>query len=198
MTVPADLGAELLRRAGEDTSLRGELSRKGRLARDYHPQLRALHESNADWLSARLDEGFWPSPGEVSPAAIGAFWLIVQHAISRPALMRRVRDLADPPADPPARLRLALLVDRIAVLEGRLQTYGSQLQWDEAGNLSPAPIGDPAHVDERRLAVGLMPLAEELVRQRVRAAADGDTPPRRYADYVAAREAFAAEAGWRG
>ena len=106
----------------------------------------------------------------------------------RACLMRRVRDLADPPADPPARLRLALLVDRIAVLEGRLQTYGSQLQWDEGGQSFARADRRPTHVDERRLAVGLMPLAEELVRQRVRAAADGDTPPRRYADYVAARE----------
>lgn len=198
MAVPVDLGAELQRRAGEDTSLRSVLARKGRLARDYHPRLRALHEANADWLNTRLDEGFWPVDGVVSLAAIGAFWQIVQHAISRPGLMRRVRDLAGAVADAPTRLRLALLVDRIAVLEGRLQTYGSQLHWDEAGNLSPAPIGDAAHVDERRRSAGLMPLAEELVRQRVRAAADGDRPPRRYDEYIAAREAFAREAGWRG
>ena len=197
MSASADIATELKRRAGDDERLRGDLARKGKLFRDYNPQMRALHEANADWLMAELDKGFWPAPGEVDPAAIGAFWLIVQHAISRPGLMRRVRDLATPPADAPTRLRLALLNDRIAVFEGRLQTYGTQLHWDEAGNLSPHPIGNPAEVDARRLAVGLLPIADELVRQRVRAASDGDTPPRKYADYIKAREAFAVEAGWR-
>jgi hypothetical protein len=197
MASSAAIAAELIRRAGDDERLRTELARKGKLFRDYNPQMRALHEANADWLNAQLDAGYWPAPAEASPSAIGAFWLIVQHAISRPALMRRVADLATPPADPPTRLRLALLTDRIAVFEGRLQTYGTQLHWDAAGNLSPHPIGDPAGVDERRLAAGLLPLADELVRQRVRAASDGDTPPRIYAAYIKAREAFAVEAGWR-
>lgn len=189
--------ADLIARARHDEATRAALARKGTLFRDYNPDMRAVHEANADWLMARLDEGFWPAPGTVSPEAIGGFWLIVQHAISRPALMRRVRDLADPPPDAPTRLRLALLTDRIAVFEGRLQTYGTQLHWDEAGNLSPHPIGDAAHVDKRRQEAGLMPLADELVRQRVRAASDGDKPPRKYADYIKARDAFAVAAGWR-
>lgn len=189
MAVPVDLGAELQRRAGEDTSLRSVAARKGRLARDYHPRLRALHEANADWLNARLDEGFWPVDGVVSLAAIGAFWQIVQHAISRPGLMRRVRDLAGAVADaphPPAP-RASRRQDRRA--GGPTADLRQPTAQDEAGNLSPAPIGDAAHVDERRRSAGLMPLAEELVRQRVRAAADGDRPPRRYDEYIAAREA---------
>jgi len=196
MSAPG-IEAELIARARKDDATRAALARKGTLFRDYNPDMRAVHEANADWLAARLDEGFWPAPGTVNPEAIGAFWLIVQHAISRPALMRRVRELADPPQDAPTKLRLALLTDRIAVFEGRLQTYGTQLHWDAAGNLSPHPIGDAANVDARRREAGLLPLADELVRQRVRAAADGDTPPRKYADYIKARDAFAIAAGWR-
>ncbi len=191
------IGRELVARAKTDSDLRAELVRKGTLFRDYNPQMRGCHEANADWLMARLDEGFWPEVHEVGAEAVGAFWLIVQHAISRPALMRRVATTADPPNDDATALRLALLVDRIAVFEGRYQTFGTQLHWDQAGNLSPWPIDNVAQVDARRAQVGLYPLAEELVRQRVRAAADGDKPPRKYADYIKAREAFAHQAGWR-
>ncbi|MBK8081497.1 MAG: hypothetical protein IPK25_15205 [Saprospiraceae bacterium] len=32
---------------------------------------------------------------------------------------------------------LAYLTDRIAVLEGKLQLYGTQYDWDNNGNMSP-------------------------------------------------------------
>jgi hypothetical protein len=51
---------------------------------------------------------------------------------------------------------VALLTDRGAGHEGRKQAYGSQFT-DEC---EPEPIEDPEHVDERRKAMGLVPIAE--------------------------------------
>ena len=57
---------------------------------------------------------------------------------------------------------LALLEDRVALREGRKQIYGSQLITDSTNKTKLQPIEDPDHVDERRAAVGLGPLAEYL------------------------------------
>lgn len=61
---------------------------------------------------------------------------------------------------------LAYLFDRVRVAEGQPQRYGTQFTITN-GQLEPAPLEDPANVDERRASVGLMPLAEyvELTRK---------------------------------
>jgi hypothetical protein len=58
----------------------------------------------------------------------------------------------------------AMLEDRILMLEGKKQIYGSAVQSgpEAGGKLQLHPIEDEDHVDERRAAVGLMPLAEYL------------------------------------
>jgi hypothetical protein len=58
-------------------------------------------------------------------------------------------------------LELAMLEDRVRVGEGRPQRYGSQIR-QVVPVAEPYPIEDRAHVDERRAAVGLMPLADYL------------------------------------
>lgn len=53
----------------------------------------------------------------------------------------------------------ALSVDRTRIQDGQKQLYGSQFD-TEGDKCEPLPIEDPEHVDERRTAVGLGPLAE--------------------------------------
>jgi len=188
---------ELIERARTDETVRARLASKGTLSGGYHPEMRTVHEANADWLTAELDTGFWPTAADTAPRAIAAFWTIVQHAISRPKLMRRVADLASAVGDPVTRFRRALLTDRIAVSEGRLQTFGTQVDWTPDGVLAPMPIGDASGVDARRADVGLMPLEPELVRMNGAAAAKGQKPPANFGAYIAERTLFAVEAGWR-
>jgi hypothetical protein len=60
---------------------------------------------------------------------------------------------------------LAMLEDRVALREGRKQRYGTQLKWNESVKAYRiAPMEDPDHVDERRKAVGLSPLAIYLAQ----------------------------------
>jgi hypothetical protein len=70
-------------------------------------------------------------------------------------------------------LRTALLTATVAILEDRLRTragrrqlYGTQLVRGEQSTLEPAPIEDPKHVDLRRDAAGLPPLAVSLCLAR--------------------------------
>ena len=57
-------------------------------------------------------------------------------------------------------ISLAYLTDRVRLSEGKPQGYGSQGQPDSNGVLIPSPIEDKEHVDERRNAIGLEPIAE--------------------------------------
>lgn len=56
---------------------------------------------------------------------------------------------------------LALLEDRIALHQGKMQSYGSQIFWSKANNrYFILPLADPDNVDKRRAEVGLQSLSE--------------------------------------
>ena len=58
---------------------------------------------------------------------------------------------------------LALLIDRVALGQGKRQIYGSQIGRDpETQVYYVSPLEDPDNVDKRRAEVGLGPLAEYL------------------------------------
>jgi hypothetical protein len=59
---------------------------------------------------------------------------------------------------------LALSIDRVRVEAGKPQVYGSQLHEGKGGKLEPDRIEDREHVDERRAAMGMEPLADYLAR----------------------------------
>lgn len=189
----------LIAAAQADLSLRARLVDEGTLFHGYHPEMEAVHLTNASLLEACLDEIGWPSRTQVGEEGAAAAMLVLQHAISRPALQRKglACILAAVEAGEANALDAVYLADRIAVLEGRPQLFGSQFDWDEAGQLSPAPLADPDSVDTRRASVGLPPLAETIDAMRARAAAEGDMAPADMAARKAAYAAFLQRVGWR-
>lgn len=134
----------------------------------------------------RVSKARW-TRGLIAAAA----FLILQHAIGLALMLDAI------PLGQANVLDAAYLSDRIAVLEGREQTFGTQFDWDGHGQLSPAPIRDVQSVDERRASVGLAPIAEAIAEVRARAAAEGETVPADLAQRRAESEAWAREAGWR-
>ena len=90
-----------------------------------------------------------------------------------------------------------MLEDRIRAFEGRPQRFGTQLDWDVNGQLSPLPIEDADSVDDRRRMLGLAPLEHELAERR-RAMTEG--PERPPADWPARQremETWLRAVGWR-
>jgi hypothetical protein len=176
-----------------DHALRARLVAEGTLFDDYHPEMAGLHRRHAARLGEIVAARGWPGRSLVGDDGAEAAWLVAQHAIGDPPVMRRCLSLVEAAArlgEAPAWQR-AYLLDRIRTLEGRLQRYGTQRDWDAGGTLRPLPLEDPAGVDARRAAVGLGPLGDGP------AAADGERPP---ADPEARRRAFDAWArasGWR-
>jgi hypothetical protein len=187
------LAEELLAMAAEDLRVRERLDKDGSLYEGYHPAMRAVHERNADRLAQIIGARGWPGPDLVGAEASHAAWLVAQHAISRPALMRSVLPLLTETSGVP-RSEAARMEDRIRVFEGLPQRFGTAFDWDEHGEMSPLPIEEPAEVDRYRAEAGLPPLAEVIAEFRRQA----EREPR--PDFAAKRveaDAFAREVGWR-
>ena len=185
--------------AAVDQALRAELIADGSLFEDYHPRVAALHLPNAERLLAIMEARGWPAASLVGDDGAQAAWLVLQHAIGSPAVMRRGLELLQAAVErgevEPS--QVAMVEDRIRTLEGRPQRYGTQHDWDERGELSPLPIEHAADVDERRRTVGLGPLDEQTQRLRLAAAAEGERPPPDPAAHRLASESWARSVGWR-
>ncbi len=185
--------------AEEDLRVRAELAVDGSLFEGYHSRMRAIHDANATRLSVILDQRGWPGEPQVGRDGAEAAWLIVQHAIAQPAFQRRALvalSAAAERGEAPA-YQAAMLEDRIRTLEGRPQRYGTQLDWDEAGELSPLPVEDARAVEERRRAVGLVPLDQAIREKREAASASGERPPSDPRERRRTMERWLREVGWR-
>jgi len=163
MYVWAALAAELCALIANDDETRARLAADGALfARGYHPEMAAVHRANVARLADIVAVHGWPGRSQVGDEAASAAWRILQHAIDEPAVMRRLASVvaaaaARGDADP---AHVAMLEDRIRVLEGRPQRYGTQYDWDETLTAMVPMIGveDPDDLDARRAAAGLPPM----------------------------------------
>lgn len=195
MSAIADKIIDLKRK---DLQLRDMLIKEGRLSRGYDRAMEELHNTNAAILNDIIDAIGYPTIDKVGKEASEAAWLVIQHAIGQPAFMRKCRDLLqqavhDGNADP---VNLAYLADRIAVLEGSPQLYGTQFDWDEQGKLSPNPFDDLAKVNERRTSIGLNTLEAQTALIRKRVKAENQTPPKDFDKRKAEMNAWRKRAGW--
>jgi hypothetical protein len=197
--VAEDWRTLLIAAARLDAETRARLAASGALFDGYHPEMEAVHDANAALLARAFDAIGWPGRSALGDDGAAAAFLILQHAIGHPALQRRGLALmleAIPRGEANA-LDAAYLSDRVAVFEGAAQTFGTQFDWDAAGQLSPAPIRDAAGLDQRRASVGLPPMVETIAHMRAAAAAEGERPPADLARRRARYEAWARRVGWR-
>jgi hypothetical protein len=195
-----DWRALLIAAARRDLETRARLAASGARLDGYHPEMEAVHRKNAAMLERVIDAlGEWPVRSKFGDDGAGAAFLITQHAIGFPAFQRRALAMLLEAAEAGEinPIDVAYLSDRIAVFEGRPQVFGTQFDWDEAGELSPAEVAEPERVDDRRASVGLGPLSDAVAEMRARAAAEGERPPADLAKRRAAFEDWARRVGWR-
>jgi hypothetical protein len=127
---------------------------------------RAMFVRHADRLmELLLATGRWPAKAQVGALAAQSAWLIAQHAdtqldVQRVALALLRVAVAEGTAGGSGPRELAMLEDRVAVNEGRPQTYGTQIAEVIDGRPVPWPCSEPERLDERRAGVGLEPFAE--------------------------------------
>ncbi len=164
------LKKKLLKMLEDDLLVRQRLIEQAELHNfDYHSEMEEVHLRNGEELKKVLDEKGWPTITLVGKEASEAAWIILQHAISRPQLMRYGLRLLkeackEGEADP---RNVARTEDRICFFEGRGQIYGTNFDIDDNGDLSPTLIADEEHVNKRRESVGLPPLEKTILEMRV-------------------------------
>lgn len=163
------LQTELLAILEDDQLGRTQIEAVAKAHGHNSPEVQALWKSinekdasNLTKIKLILDTRGWVGPDVVGSAANSALFLVIQHADIAtqqkylPLMRAAVREKKAFPR------QLALLEDRVALAEGRRQTFGSQLMSDKDGRYYVRPLEDPDHVDERRKAMGLGPMAEYL------------------------------------
>ena len=170
-----------------------ELASDGSLFDGHHPRMREVHERNADRLAQIIEQIGWPSPSTAgADAARTAFLRSVQHAISRPAFMRSCLPLLESAAQiaEVPQIEVAMLTDRMRVLSGKPQIYGTQFDWDEGGQMSPHQIKNIERADQLRKAAGMETLEENITRIRRRIGAS-EKPPANWKEQQQQADEFA-------
>ncbi len=148
------LRAELLRRVERDQAVRKAMDMDG---------MREVDAENLPWLRQVVAERGWPGSSLVGVDGAHAMWLMVQHATADIPFMRHCLDLltAAVAAGEASVTDQAFLTDRVLLHEGGQQVYGTQMT-RRGGKWIADNLRDPDTVDERRAAVGMRPLAEQL------------------------------------
>ncbi|MFH1314819.1 MAG: DUF6624 domain-containing protein [Candidatus Uhrbacteria bacterium] len=122
---------------------------------------------NTERMKIIIDEMGWLSISKVGEKGSSNAWLLVQHADHDLEFQKRCLELMkSEPVGEVSKRNIAYLEDRIAVGDGRPQTYGTQFHKNSDGQLVPQPIANEEKVDERRKDVGLETLDEYKKRMQ--------------------------------
>jgi len=158
---PIALAAELQRMVAEDQAIRARVPNNPQLIRLEHIHaMQAVDQRNTARLKQIVAQAGWPSIGLVGAEASHAAWLLVQHADAEPAFQQQVLALMEPLAKSGqvAGPDYAYLWDRTH----KPQRFGTQGRCLPNGTFELFPMEDPAHVDARRAAFHMAPLASYL------------------------------------
>lgn len=154
------LAAELIQMGKQDQEIRP--SATGALDPETVKRMNEADARREQRLGAIIEAKGWPGVSMVGHEAAGSAWLIAQHA--SPAFLKRSLPLMKAAAEQGelAPSQLALSIDRDLMNDDKPQIYGSQLRWNAGTKPALHPIADREHVDGRRAAMGLEPLAQYL------------------------------------
>ena len=156
--VPTDpsLRIDLLRMARKDQNARFALIRHRNTRPEYVRAVKAVDAKNLKDLKQIFRTYGIPTPEMVGYEGMNAALLLLQHQNQDPAWQRRwlraVTQLYKRHELSPE--SYALFVDRVRVNEGRKQIYGTQFF---PGGIVMKPTLNPAHLDERREKLALIP-----------------------------------------
>jgi len=190
--------ATLIAMQEADLAYREKLIQQGLLGKGYNAGMEKLHLEHATQLEKIIAEIGYPTSKKVGQQASEAAWLIVQHAISWPDFMKKCSRLLEQEVAQGNgnQKNLAYLIDRIATLEEKLQSYGTQFDWNEKGVLDPLPMEDISLVNARRKNLGLPTVEEQTKLLRQRAKQEGQQPPPDIKKHLAELRAWKLKVGW--
>ena len=153
---------QLIQRAEADHRMRMRFM-KTRKPEDWDDE---MDRKNTIFLKGLVKEHGWPTVSKAGEKGEHAAWLLVQHADHDLDFQAECLALMKEQTDGEVTLSsIAYLEDRVRLAQDRPQLYGTQFQRIN-GELTPSPIEDIEHLEERRQAMGLEPF--EANQQRLR------------------------------
>lgn len=165
-----ELRDELLKRMAADQQARVEITQKHKgvsLPVEAREEMLKIDRENTAWIKPLMKQYGWLGNSLVGVDGAMAAFLMVQHTPDAEFRKSSLELLQKAVKDGEARGdQLALLTDRILMLEGKPQRYGTQTRVTKDGKFEVPPIEDEANVDKRRAEVGLEPLAAYIERMR--------------------------------
>lgn len=193
------IAEQIIKLKDRDLTLRSSLLQKGELGNGYHEEMQQMHNENAKALNDIIDAIGYPTIDKVGKEGCEAAWLVIQHAIGQPAFMKKCAILleiavAENRADP---IQLAYLTDRIAVFEGKPQSFGTQFDWDEKGEMNPQEYDDLESVNQLRKSIGLNTLEEQTQIMRAGAKKENESPPVDFVKRKAEIDQWRKAVGWK-
>jgi hypothetical protein len=152
----ASIKAELQKRLRLDQAVRKDRKR--------HHEMQQVDADNTAWLRQVAVEHGWLDAQRFGTEAADAAFLLVQHSGDLPLMTAALPTIeGDVKAGRLHGQTFALLYDRLQLMQGGQQRYGTQvMKVDEKGDWVLRRLEDPDRVDERRKAMGLGPLKEYL------------------------------------
>jgi len=150
-----DIRDQLARRLVEDQAVRKEAAR----FKDM-PQVDA---GNTAYLTRLVREVGWVDARRFGPEAANAAFLIAQHSGDLPLMLAALPGIErDVKARRVDAQYYALLYDRLQLLLGEKQKYGTQMGQNDKGETVVLPVVDRARLEDYRRELGLMPFEQYL------------------------------------
>ncbi len=198
MCLYPEIAKELIHLKHSDLELREGLLKEGTLYDGYHPEMEECHILNGNRLHQIIEQIGWPNQSKVGIDGAEAAWLILQHAISLPDLQRDSLPLleVEMKKDEIQPYQYAHLLDRIRFFERKPQRFGTQLDWDEHGDMSPWKLESEENVNTLREKVGLPPLEVEVERIRIELKEQNVTMPTTYKERTREIDEWRKRVGW--
>ncbi len=125
----------------------------------------SIDQENQSKLKVIVNEAGWPAISKVGMDASHAAWLLVQHAPDLSFMEQCLGLMESMGKDEVNPANVAYLKDRVLMMNGEPQLYGTQFQ-GSGEQMTVYPIADAEHVDERRASVGLDSFTEYEMRVR--------------------------------
>ena len=162
------LHQELLQMRVRDQEMRIKQHKSGEpLSAEDKARWAEVDTANTRRMQEIIAEHGWPGKSLAGEDGSSIAWLLVQHADKKVDFQKQCLELlrAAVEAGEASAQNLAYLTDRVRTNEDLPQVYGTQCHMVE-GELVSKEIEDAEHVDQRRAAIGLQPVAEYLASMK--------------------------------
>ncbi len=155
------LRQDLIARSASDQKARQAYIIAGMRDEAASKAVQAVDADNLSWLKAQVAAHGFPTTEQVGEVGVMNAFLLVQHADTDHAFQAMVlKQMQAQPAGGIPKSDIAMLTDRVLRAQGRPQRYGSQFGQKKDGSWVLQPTEDLDHLERRRAAMDLMPMAD--------------------------------------